>query len=150
MNNIYVCEEENVELITVELPGVVVHSIYKPPPEPFRLPTWGQRNKPHIVIGDFNSHSTLWGYTTANSELCEAMGGLNQPVTHTQRETTEIIQQYNMEEGIQPGSHPCIFKHFGYVCKIGSGSHPAHTASPYMCDCEPGYCATTHYIQKMV
>ena len=130
MNNIYVCEEENVELITVELPGVVVHFIYKPSPQPFRLSTWGQRNKSHIVIGDFNSHSTLWGYTTANSELCEAMGGLNQPVTHTQRETTEIIQQCNKEEGIQPGSHPCIFKHFGYVCEIGSGSHPAHTASP--------------------
>ena len=47
VNNISVCEEENVELITVEL---------------------GQRNKPHIVIGDFNSHSTLWGYTTTNSD----------------------------------------------------------------------------------
>ena len=68
VNNISVCEEENVELITVKLPGVVVHSMYKPPPEPFRLPVLGQRNKPHIVIGDFNSHSTLWGYTTTNSD----------------------------------------------------------------------------------
>ena len=42
--------------------------MYKPPPEPFRLPALGQRNKPHIVIGDFNSHSTLWGYTTTNSD----------------------------------------------------------------------------------
>ena len=68
VNNISVCEEENVELITVELPGVVLHSMYKPPPEPFRLPALGQRNKPHIVIEDFNSHSTLWGYTTVNSD----------------------------------------------------------------------------------
>ena len=45
-----VCADENVELITVELPGVVVHSMYTPPPEPFRLPALGQRNKPHIVI----------------------------------------------------------------------------------------------------
>ena len=29
VNNISVCEEENVELNTVELPGVVVHSMYK-------------------------------------------------------------------------------------------------------------------------
>ena len=43
------------------------------------------------------------------------MGGIKRPVTHTQRETTEIIQQCNMEEGIQLGSHLCIFKHFGYV-----------------------------------
>ena len=68
MNNISVCEEENVELITVEIPGVVVHSMYKPPLEPFRLPALGQRNKPHIVIGDFNSLGTLWGYTTTNSD----------------------------------------------------------------------------------
>ena len=27
-NNIPVCEERNVELITVELPGIVVHSMY--------------------------------------------------------------------------------------------------------------------------
>ena len=59
VNNISVCEEGNVELITVELSGVIVHSMYKPPPVPFRLHALGQRNKPHIVIGDFNSHSTL-------------------------------------------------------------------------------------------
>ena len=52
----------------MELPGIVVHSMYKPPPEPFRLHTLGQRNKPHIVIVEFNSHSTLWGYTTTNSD----------------------------------------------------------------------------------
>ena len=28
VNSISVCEEENVEFITVELPGVVVHSLY--------------------------------------------------------------------------------------------------------------------------
>ena len=50
VNSIYVCEEENVELITVELLGVVVHSPYKPPPEPFQPPPLGQRIKPHIVI----------------------------------------------------------------------------------------------------
>ena len=64
VSSISVCEEENVEFITVELPGVVVHSLYKPPPVPFLLPPLGQRIKPHIIIGDFNSHNTLWGYTT--------------------------------------------------------------------------------------
>ena len=41
---------------------------YKPPPEPFLLPPLGQIIKPHIVIGDFSSHSTLWGYTTMDSD----------------------------------------------------------------------------------
>ena len=59
VNNISVCEEGNVELNTVELSGVIVHSMYKPPPQPFRLPALGQRNMPHIVIAEFNSHSTL-------------------------------------------------------------------------------------------
>ena len=49
VNSISVCEEENVEFITVELPGVVVHSLYKPPPEPFLIPPLGQIIKPHIV-----------------------------------------------------------------------------------------------------
>ena len=66
--SISVCEEENVEFITVELPGVVVHSLYKPPPEPFLLHPLEQRIKPHILIGDFNSHSTIWGYTTTDSD----------------------------------------------------------------------------------
>ena len=57
VNRMYVCEEDNVELITVELPGVVVHSVYKPPAEQFLLPPLGSRNMPHIVIGDFNSHT---------------------------------------------------------------------------------------------
>ena len=68
VNNISVCKEGNVELITVELSGVIVHFMYKPPPEPFRLPALGQRNKPYILIGYVNSHSTLWGYTTTNSD----------------------------------------------------------------------------------
>ena len=37
VNNISVCEEENVECITAELPGVLAHSLYKPPPGPFLL-----------------------------------------------------------------------------------------------------------------
>ena len=47
--------------------------------------------------------------------ICGAMGGLKQTVTRTQGETAEIIQQCNMEEGIQPRAHLCIVKHFGYV-----------------------------------
>ena len=53
VNSISVCEEDNVEFITVELPGVVVvHSVYKPPAEQFLLPPLGSRNMPHIVIGE--------------------------------------------------------------------------------------------------
>ena len=68
VNSISVCEEDNVEFITVELPGVVVHSVYKPPAEQFLLPPLGNINLLHIVIGDFNSHNTLWGYTSTDND----------------------------------------------------------------------------------
>ena len=45
VNNISVCEEGNVELITVEISCVIVHSMYKPPPEHFQLPALG-----HMVM----------------------------------------------------------------------------------------------------
>ena len=57
----------NVEFITVELLGVAVHSVYKLPTERFVLPALGHRNLPHIVIRDFNNHSTTWGYTTTDN-----------------------------------------------------------------------------------
>ena len=44
VNIIPVCEEDNVEFITVELPGVVVHSVYKPPTEQFLVPPLECRN----------------------------------------------------------------------------------------------------------
>ena len=63
------------------------------------------------------------------------MDRFKQIVTYPQRETAEIIQQCNMEEGIQPGPHLCILKHFGYVWDVCSGSNPPYTAPPYLCDC---------------
>ena len=60
VNTISVCEEGNVELIIVDLPGVVVHSMYKPPPEPFRFPALGQINKPHIGMGDSKATVHSW------------------------------------------------------------------------------------------
>ena len=40
-----------------------MHSVYKPPGDPFGLQALGHRGLPHAVIGDFNIHSTTWGYT---------------------------------------------------------------------------------------
>ena len=50
-----------------------MHSVYKPPNNQLALPALGHRDLPHIVIGDFNSHSTLWGYDTTynNGEAVE-------------------------------------------------------------------------------
>ena len=68
VKKIYERVQGTVELITIVMPGVVVHSVYKPPNDPFELPALGYRNLPHIVIGDFNSNSTTWGYTSTDNE----------------------------------------------------------------------------------
>ena len=63
-------EENDIEILTVELSNVVVTSVYKPPPADFSVPQpiSPQHNKPQIIIGDFNSHSTQWGYKETNKD----------------------------------------------------------------------------------
>ena len=64
VKSISVTAANHVEVITAELPDVVVHSVYKPPIKQFVLPSLGHRNLPQILIGDFNNHNTIWGYIT--------------------------------------------------------------------------------------
>ena len=66
VDNVYERVQGIVELITSVMSGVVVHSVYKPPNDQFVLPALGHRYLSHIVIGDFNSHSTSWGYDTTD------------------------------------------------------------------------------------
>ena len=61
--------KELLELITIVMSGVVVHSVYKPTNDQFALQALGHRDLPHIVIGDFNSHSTSWGYDTTDNNV---------------------------------------------------------------------------------
>jgi len=68
VKSVSVSAANNVEVITAELPNVVVHSVYKPPGEQFVFPPLGHRSVPQIVIGDFNSHSTSWGYDATDDD----------------------------------------------------------------------------------
>ena len=69
MKSISVSAAYLVEVITAELPDVVVHSVHKPPSEQFILPPLGHRSLPQIVIGDFNSHNTIWGYDATDNNV---------------------------------------------------------------------------------
>ena len=68
VKKIYETVQVTVEIIKIVMSGVVVHSVYKPPNDPFELPALSHRNLPHIVIGDINSHNTTWGYTSTDNE----------------------------------------------------------------------------------
>ena len=55
LNSISVCEEENVEFITVELPSLVVHSLYKPPPKPTATVPFGDTPQ-RIATGKWSNN----------------------------------------------------------------------------------------------
>ena len=87
------------ELISIEMPGVVVHSVYKPPNEKFVLPALGNGNLPHIVIGDFNSHSTTWGYTNTddNGEAVEQWAdSCNLTLIHIRNRKMKVATRNNL------------------------------------------------------
>ena len=70
---ISICDEDDIELITIEQCNAIIQSVYKSQNNQFLLPPLQHGNKPHVVIGDFNSHNTLWGYTITgtNGEAVE-------------------------------------------------------------------------------
>lgn len=61
--------EGSIEFITVDLGNCTVTSVYKPPNDDFRfIKTKNFDNHPtKLVLGDFNSHSTTWGYAASDS-----------------------------------------------------------------------------------
>jgi len=56
----------------VHLPNISISSIYYPPNSLVIAsnlkPDCGPQRKPNIVIGDFNSHSSSWGYKETNND----------------------------------------------------------------------------------
>ncbi len=62
-----VSSTNNIEIIQVQLKGITVTSVYKPPNEQFEY-NCVPNTSTQVVIGDFNSHSTQWGYRTTNED----------------------------------------------------------------------------------
>ena len=136
-------KEDNVEVITVELPGVVVHYVYKPPTEQFLLHPLGRRSMLHIVNGDFNIHKTLWGYTSTDNDgeavdLWAESNNIslihNSTVLYGRKGTT--LNPYLYRQTFQI-----------YVRSLLSIQSP-HTTPPNMCQYKPSNCCTTYHIQK--
>ena len=65
-----VSAEDDIEVLTVELSNIAVTSVYKPPAAAFVFPQSARQTngKPQIIIGDFNSHSTQWGYSETDQD----------------------------------------------------------------------------------
>ena len=63
-------EVNNIDILRVDLRGISVTSVYKPPGEPFSFhqPSTAVGDQPQVIIGDFNRHSPMWGYATMNTD----------------------------------------------------------------------------------
>ena len=68
-------ENNDIEILTVNIGSITITSVYKPPTRQFQFdnPDSLDYNNTNVVIGDFNSHSTSWGYnnTDENGDLVE-------------------------------------------------------------------------------
>eukprot|EP00057_Strongylocentrotus_purpuratus_P002687 XP_003725025.1 PREDICTED: RNA-directed DNA polymerase from mobile element jockey-like [Strongylocentrotus purpuratus] len=69
-------EKDNIEVLAVNMGKLTVTSAYKPPGSTFAFtePQSFNYDLVNVIIGDFNSHSTSWGYeeTNEDGDLAEA------------------------------------------------------------------------------
>ena len=132
----------------MELPGVVVHSVYTPPAEQFLLPPLGNRNMPHIVIGDINSHNTLCGYTSTDNdgEAVELWAESNNLSLIHNAKLSKSFNSAIWKKGYNP---ELIFasSNISNMCEKFSINTP-HTTPANLCQCKPSNCCTTYHIQK--
>lgn len=50
----------------IKLNGISIINVYKPPSADFDDQVFPSFEKPSVVIGDFNSHNTFWGYESSD------------------------------------------------------------------------------------
>ena len=109
----------NVEVLRVETTQMTVISVYKPPPEPFSwpqqtLPDTTQTSRPVVVLGDFNSHNTIWGYEQNNSdgEAVEEWASTNDlTLLHNQKDGSSF-QSARWKRGYNPDLVFVSSRHF--------------------------------------
>ena len=111
--------------------------LYKPPPESLQFPPLGQRIKPHIIIiGDFNSHSTLWGYTTTDSdgEAVEQWADSNRLSVIHNAKLSKSFNSAIWKKGYNPDLI-VVSSNISDMCESLFWIQYPHTAPPYLCDC---------------
>ena len=63
-------ENNDFEILTINIGSITITSVYKPPTRQFQFdnPDSLDYNNTNVIIGDFNSHSTTWGYNNTDEE----------------------------------------------------------------------------------
>ena len=70
VNTTSLTDINNIEILRIYLNGIPVTSVYTPPGDRFSLhqPLTAVEDQQQVIIGDFNSHSSTWGYATTNTD----------------------------------------------------------------------------------
>ena len=66
LNNTNIYCDNNMQILSINLEGLTVTSRYKPPNTPFTNKDPHCHQSTEIIMGDFNSHNTIWGYDETN------------------------------------------------------------------------------------
>ena len=112
VNTTSLTDINNIEILRVDLNGISVTSAYKPPGERFSFhqPLTGVGDQQQVIIGDFNSHSSTWGYATTNidGELVEDWADREPKIEPDSRpQASQLFQQRSMAARVQPRHHLC-------------------------------------------
>ena len=130
VNSICGRKQGNVDLIAVEMPGVVVYFMYKPTNDPRVLPALDDRNLPHIIIGDFHRHSTTWRYATTEDDGKAVISG---KIIHN----AKLQKSFNSTRWKKGYNPDLIFvsscKHCKHVWEVCTGSNTSYTTPADMC-----------------
>ena len=130
VNSLYVWEQNNVEPISIEMPGVVTHSVYIPN-EKFVLPALEYENLPHIVIGDFNNHITTWGYTSTD-DGGEAVEQWADSCNLTLIHNAKLAKSFNSARWKRGYILDLIFESES-IANMSRGSYPSHATPSNLC-----------------
>ena len=110
------------------LNGVTVNSYYKPPNPLFDLRSSATDTPLQVIIGDFNRHSTEWGYRSTNDG-----GNLVETWYDANSLTLTMTQSYPscsaMQDGIKDTTHIC--RSYQLVLPISVRSHPYVTTQTH-------------------
>jgi hypothetical protein len=58
------CIEGNQHTVGIEIGNTKIFNVYKPSSEDWTMTVLPQADHSTVYIGDFNSHSTVWGYSS--------------------------------------------------------------------------------------
>ena len=134
----------NVEVLRVETTQMTVISVYKPPPEPFSWPQQTpldttQATRPVVIIGDFNSHNTIWGYdqNNADGEAVEEWAATNElTLLHNQKDGSSF-QSARWRRGYNPDLVFVSAQHFSCFEKSIGDPIPKSQHRPMNIDIRP-------------